>query len=84
MIMKKILVKKGVSRELAKMFGVTHRAVCYALTYVSQSPTAEKIRETALQKGGQVYEIHLAEPETTKKPVKVLDKKGNVVRTINA
>ena len=56
--MKKILVKKGVSRELAKMFGVTHRAVCYALTYVSQSPTAEKIREAALQKGGQVYEIH--------------------------
>lgn len=82
--MKKIIVRKGVAQELAKMFEVSHRAVCYALTYVSQSERAEKIREAALQKGGQVYELRLAKPERPQKPVKVLDKKGNVVRTINA
>lgn len=82
--MKKIIVSRGVAQELAEMFEVSHRAVCYALTYVSQSPRAEKIREAALQKGGQVYKLSLAEPERTQKPVKVLDQKGNVVRTINA
>ena len=81
--MKKIIVSRGVAQELAEMFEVSHRAVCYALTYVSQSPRAEKIREAALQKGGQVYKLSLAEPERTQKPVKVLDQKGNVVRTIN-
>ena len=81
--MKKIIVSRGVAQELAEMFEVSHRAVCYALTYVSQSPRAEKIREAALQKGGQVYELRLAEPERTQKPIKVLDQKGNLVRTIN-
>ena len=82
--MKKIIVSRGVAQELAEMFEVSHRAVCYALTYVSQSPRAEKIREAALQKGGQVYELRLAETERTQKPIKVLDRKGNVVQTINA
>lgn len=81
--MKKIIVNRGVAQELAKTFAVSDRAVNYALTYVSQSPRAEKIREAALQMGGQVYELRLAEPERTQKPIKVLDQKGNLVRTIN-
>ena len=82
--MKKIVVTKEVSTKLSLMFGVSTRAVFYALNYTSQSTRAEKIRSQALEMGGQVYEIKLAEPERPAKPVKVLDNKGNVVRTINA
>lgn len=82
--MKKIVVNKEVSAKLASMFGVSTRAVFYALNYTSQSPRAEKIRQMAMEMGGQVYEIKLAEPERPVKPVKVLDAKGNVVRTIQA
>lgn len=82
--MKKIVVRRDVTAKLANMFGVSVRAVAYALNYVSKSERADKIRNQALEMGGQVYEIKLAKPERPAKPVKVLDRKGNVVRTINA
>ena len=48
------------------------------------SQEERNIIDEFIENGGQVYEIKLAEPERPAKPVKVLDNKGNVVRTINA
>lgn len=80
--MKKIKVRKEVTDELAKMFGVSGRAVYYALNYVSKSPRADQIREAAIKMGGKMYEFKQTEIRTNVKPVKVLDNKGNVLRTI--
>ena len=80
--MKKIVVRKDVTTELAKTFGVSGRAVYYALNYVSKSPRADQIREAAINMGGRVYEFKQTEIKTNVKPIKVLDNKGNVVRTI--
>ena len=80
---RKIIVPKEVSIELAKMFEVSKRAVHYALTYVSMSPRADKIRQAALQKGGQEVEIQVKVLQSAPvKPIKVLDSRGNVKRVI--
>ena len=64
-------------RIIAKKLGVTSAALSMALSFKRNSPLSKTIREMALQHGG----ILLEEKEISK-PVKVLDAKGNVVKTI--
>lgn len=76
---KKIVLKdKTIRRKIAEMVGVTPEAVTMALSYKRNSPNAIKIREMALQMGG----IPMEELWRTKREVKVLDVKGNIVKTI--
>lgn len=67
--------------EIAKTFGVTSQCVSQALMYRRNSPKAEKIRIAALANGGTLVQI-IDITEEFKKAVKVLDAKGNVVKTI--
>lgn len=65
--------------EIAKIKGVTTACVRKALRYDSNSPTSRLIRAWALdpQNGGIEYVAQKKE-----KSIKVLDAKGNVVKTI--
>lgn len=67
--------------EIALAFGVTRQFVSQALMYKRNSAQAEKIRMAALENGGTMVQI-IDVTEEFKKAVKVLDAKGNVVRTI--
>lgn len=67
--------------EIALAFGVTRQCVSQALMYRRNSAQAEKIRMAALENGGKMVQI-IDVTEEFKKAVKVLDAKGNVVRTI--
>lgn len=67
--------------EIAKAFGVTIQCVSQALLYRRNSAKAEKIRMAALENGGAMVQI-IDVTEEFKKAVKVLDAKGNVVRTL--
>lgn len=67
--------------EIAKAFGVTSQCVSQALMYRRNSLNAEKIRMAAMANGGRLVQI-IDVTEEFKKAVKVLDAKGNVVRTI--
>lgn len=67
--------------EIAKTFGVTIQSVSQALMYRRNSTQSEKIRMAALANGGTLVQI-IDVTEEFKKAVKVLDAKGNVVRTI--
>lgn len=73
-----IKIGKEKVSELAKMFGVSERAVAYALKYERNSPISEKIREAALKIGGKMMQ-----EVDTHKVVKVLDSHGNVTQVIN-
>lgn len=63
--------------ELAKVFGVSMRNVSQALAFERNSLQAAKIREAAMTKGGRLLEINDV-TDTARRPVKVLDSKGNV------
>lgn len=67
--------------EIAKAFNVTRQCVSQALMYKRNSVQAEKIRMAALENGGTMVQI-IDVTEEFKKAVKVLDAKGNVVKTI--
>lgn len=66
-----------VRRMIAQKLGITSAALSMALSFKRNSPMAKTVREMALQHGG----IYLEEKEVGR-PVKVLDAKGNVVKTI--
>lgn len=66
-------VRKWLERENK----VSSAAVSMALSFKRNSPLANKIRAMALEHGGK----YLEEKEIAK-PVKVLDAKGDVIRTI--
>lgn len=77
-MIRRIEIKDPAVREqLVKDSKVTSAAVSYALNFKRNSPKSHEIREMALQRGG----IYLEEQEVCRL-VKVLDAKGNVVRTI--
>ncbi|TCO85537.1 hypothetical protein EV202_1535 [Bacteroides heparinolyticus] len=63
--------------ELAKVFEVSVRNVCQALAFERNSLQAAKIREAAMVKGGRLLEINDV-TDTARRPMKVLDAKGNV------
>lgn len=67
--------------EIAKAFGVTSQCVSQALLYRRNSAQAEKIRTAALVNGGTLVQI-IDVTEEFKKAVKVLDAKGNIVKTL--
>lgn len=67
--------------EIAKTFGVSIQNVSQALLYKRNSLKAEKIREAALVNGGTLVQI-IDVTDEFKKTVKVLDAKGNVMKTI--
>lgn len=67
--------------ELAQVFGVSVRNVCQALTFERNSLQTAKIREAAMAKGGRLLEINDV-TDTARRPVKVLDAKGNVKAVI--
>lgn len=54
--MKQILLPRQEVRKLRELFGVSAPTVWEALRYKTKSPRAEKIRQTALARGGQIYE----------------------------
>ncbi len=58
--MKQIMLPIGEGKKLGKLFGVSYVTVWSALRYKTKSPLAEKIRQTALAKGGQIYETSKA------------------------
>lgn len=66
-----------VRRMIAQKLGITSAALSMALSFKRNSPMAKIVREMALQHGG----VYLEEKEVGR-PVKILDAKGNVVRTI--
>lgn len=66
-----------VRNMIAKDFGITSAALSMALSFKRNSPMARAVREMAMQHGG----VYLEEKEVSR-PVKVLDAKGNVVKTI--
>lgn len=67
-----------VRRMIAEKLGITSGAVSMALSFKRNSPMAKTVREMALQNGG----VYLEEKEVGR-PVKVIDAKGNTIRTIN-
>lgn len=67
--------------ELAKTFGVSVQSVSQALLYRRNSLKSEKIREAALVNGGTLVQI-IDVTDEFKKGVKVLDAKGNVIKTV--
>ena len=67
--------------EIAKTFGVSIQNVSQALLYKRNSLKAEKIREAALINGGTLVQI-IDVTDELKKAVKVLDAKGDVIRTL--
>lgn len=62
---------------LAKTFNVSVQNVSQALLFRRNSVQATKIREAAMANGGRLLEINDV-TDTTKRPIKVLDSKGNV------
>lgn len=54
--MKQILLPSEERKMLMTLFKVSKPTVWAALRYKTKSPLAEKIRQTALAKGGQIYE----------------------------
>lgn len=62
---------------LAKMFGVSVQNVSQVLLFKRNSLQAARIREAAIANGGRLLEINDV-TDTAKRPVKVLDAKGNV------
>lgn len=78
---RKIELSAPKKAEIAKAFGVTTQCVSQALLYRRNSAQAEKIRMAALENGGTMVQI-IDVTEEFKKAVKVLDAKGNVVRTL--
>lgn len=76
-IRQKIELSTDGKAMLAKMFGVSVRSVCQALAFERNSVRAYKIREAAIANGGRLLEINDV-TDTARRPVKVLDAKGNV------
>lgn len=66
---------------LAETFGVTPQFVGQALAFKRNSPKAERIRVAALREGGRLVRT-IDVTDELRKAVKVLDTKGNVIRTI--
>ncbi|MDB9154217.1 hypothetical protein [Parabacteroides distasonis] len=80
-IRQKIELSAKKKAEIAKTFGVTSQSVSQALLFRRNSPNAERIREAALANGGSLVQI-IDVTDELKKAIKVLDSKGNVVKTI--
>lgn len=66
--------------ELAKAFQVTVQNVSQALLFRRNSQQAVRIREASLRKGGRLVEIH--EVSLPTRTVKVLNQRGEVVKTV--
>lgn len=66
-----------VRNMIAKKLGITSGALSMALSFKRNSLQARTVREMALQNGG----VYLEEKEVGR-PVKVLDAKGNVIKTL--
>ena len=66
---------------IAKAFGVSSQSVSQALLFRRNSPNAVRIREAALANGGTLVQI-IDVTDELRKAIKVLDAKGNVVKTI--
>lgn len=54
--MKQIMLPNAERKALMTLFRVSNVTVWSALNYKTKSPLAEKIRQTALAKGGVIYE----------------------------
>lgn len=54
--MKQIMLPSAERKVLMTLFGVSYVTVWSALSYKTKSPLAEKIRRTALARGGVIYE----------------------------
>ena len=79
MIRRKIELDATSKAKLAKIFGVSIQNVSQALSFKRNSTNAARIREAALQNGGQMLKI---EVEETPRTVKVLNSKGEVVKAV--
>ena len=56
---KKVRIKYGTSKELAKIFGVTTRTVNNAIGGKINTTRARKIRKAAVELGGDpIYEVY--------------------------
>jgi len=66
---------------IAKAFGVSSQSVSQALLFRRNSLNAVRIREAALANGGTLVQI-IDVTDELRKAIKVLDAKGNVVKTI--
>lgn len=53
---KYIMLPRGCGRRLAAMFKVSEVTVCSAIHFSTNSELANKIRHTAMQMGGHVYD----------------------------
>lgn len=53
----KIIMPLGGQMKLAQDFGVTRRMIYKALTFRGNSLLAQKIRASALESGGELYEV---------------------------
>lgn len=58
-ITKHILIDTPTRKKLLKLFGCSTVAVWKALTYRSQSETARRIRQAALENGGQLVGVEM-------------------------
>lgn len=79
MIRRKIELDAAGKVKLAALFGISLQNVSQALNYKRNSANAARIREAALQNGGQMLKIEVEEAPRT---IKVLNSKGEVVRAL--
>lgn len=77
---KEIKITPDERKRIASVYKVTPQSVGRALRFERNSPLAESIRNDALMHGGKLLEI--TEVETPAHRTKILDSKGQVVRTI--
>ena len=75
-----IKVSTAERQRLATLYKVTPQSVGLALRFKRDSLKARQIREDALQNGGQLEEIRVI--ETHKRNIRVLNAKGEVIKTI--
>lgn len=73
-VLRDLEARKKIRLEL----GITSAALSYALSFKRNSLLAARARAMALENGGK-----LLEEVATKRTVKVLDAKGNLVKVLN-
>ena len=73
-----VLQNKEVREKIRRELGISGAALSYALNFKRNSPTAIKARMMALQNGGV-----LMEESPIERKVRILDAKGETVRTLN-
>lgn len=54
--MKQILLPNGEHKKLRELLGVSKPTLWEALRYKTNTPLAQRIRQAALARGGQIYE----------------------------